>query len=744
MDTYKKNVSWKHAIEQNYCETLEWNRVCNDFIMRLYNEKDRSIIKMSINEVLSVLIIKCSNDNLSFRSAAEETIGKIFHFCVKYKLINYLSSITLIQIKEKELLPRSLKVCLVLLSNCVDSIKCTSVQNFVDNVFCNIIQKFDNMIHSICIESFVEFFKAFLTNLGFLLEQSYTEECLEIFILNLLNETVLVRHSITQCIHYLIQHCPNQQEKLAKKIVDRILVTFTTSMNDSKIIGMAELLKETSFIITQFEEYHSKLIEIIILGIKCCDKNVGVINAYIEMNIALFKTNNNLFHNSLSSYHLDSQNIPLSNFIISNLCSKFLYNTVDGTIRENVKISMQCNILEFVGVCCNISNQYILNNTLLIQTIIKLSDHSDFIVREKIVIILTELIHNNDDNIQNLQFCSILASQFDDSAFTVVSTLICQLGKYFNKVLQLYNKPHLNLNNMSFVVITMNKIMSYLDGHHWSVVCRICDFIVTMDFVEMRKHFDYITTKYYQDSFYSKLIKLVSSSDARIQKKAVTCLVKILRNMSTENNIYFCKTDFENFITDRYLNGQTIAIKHNFENLRQKSYILCELINLLATVNNQNLTGVISCIALCITINKTQMVKLFQLFKSSIEMFILLSNLYSVDELISFDKKVDLFNCCHKLYRYASIDCLQLLIQMIKSVDSSCSQILYKIINHAADTFEDPLFIQPPPYFLNLESTVINMNNEDRINFDKSIIVFLQEIVDIALQSSVSIVTDFY
>lgn len=93
----------------------------------------------------------------------------------------------------------------------------------------------------------------------------------------------------------------------------------------------------------------------------------------------------------------------------------------------------------------------------------------------------------------------LLFKGFEDSAHTVLATLISQISKSFNNLLQIPKDQQILIKQNPFTVFVMNKIMSLIiDGNHWLVVCKICDFYSLLDFTSVRQHFGYSTARLYQ------------------------------------------------------------------------------------------------------------------------------------------------------------------------------------------------------------------------------------------------------
>lgn len=187
-------------------------------------------------------------------------------------------------------------------------------------------------------------------------------------------------------------------------------------MNENEIIGAAELLKN-DMNITEYDQYHDELINIILLADNMVQRtcnHMGVINICLELLSELLKSRNNKFRNAISGYTLKKTNaeLRLVQFLLENFCSKFLYNKSDGSLRADVQVSIQSNVLTLIVALSGISVSDVVHNNILMTSVIKFCNHTDFLIREKGIICISELINNAVHNEQNKRLIKLLAMVF--------------------------------------------------------------------------------------------------------------------------------------------------------------------------------------------------------------------------------------------------------------------------------------------------------------------------------------------
>lgn len=111
----------------------------------------------------------------------------------------------------------------------------------------------------------------------------------------------------------------------------------------------------------------------------------------------------------------------------------------------------------------------------------------------------------------------------------------------------------------------------------------------------------------------------------------------------------------------------------------------------------------------------------------------ILVNLYAADSYLTLEDNAQIFTFCNRIYKVIPIDSLNLLTEIIKSMNS----VGYNMLRHKLDCItkkkEDEIFCCINTCISNLESAVVNINAQRRLVLDKAIEKSLKQILNKAI-----------
>lgn len=166
------------------------------------------------------------------------------------------------------------------------------------------------------------------------------------------------------------------------------------SSNEIEIIAVLELLKQ-NICITNYHEFYEQLINTVFFNDKLLHFKVGVINIYLELASEFFKSCNKNFLNVIVGKKKNYSNDSLLHDWLENICFEFLFEKPHGTVKNDVQISIQSNVLNLLIVCCDISPELFIRNNYLVEFTLHLIHHTDFLMREKTFIFISQLIERD-------------------------------------------------------------------------------------------------------------------------------------------------------------------------------------------------------------------------------------------------------------------------------------------------------------------------------------------------------------